>query len=205
MTAIICQQAFTSQHQRWAAPRPHIEHSRVHRKPPNGTKGRHSTVIQTFRSSAATSVHCRAAADGVDSQQPASSTSAWDVQTGRLVSVSTVFFLLLLVPQIVQNAGSLLAGNSSALAALSWVVCPCPCSFGRLLLQAVLRNSHEQCRDLSQPSVGTSPCWHTSSTKRRKGQQQSRPSEQRATMRSCLRSAQAGLALTIDCWTSDTG
>ena len=101
-------------------------HTSRHRTRPPGVRAHQAATLQACSSTGIRLglLRCRAAVDGADGQQPTTSPSGWDTQTGRLVSVSTIFFLLLLVPQILQNASSLMAGNSSALAALSWVVCP---------------------------------------------------------------------------------
>ena len=118
------------------APSLRAPQSSRHRTGPTKVKAHQAAVRQACAGTGARRgfLHCRAAVDGADGQQPATSPSSWDTQTDRLVSVSTIFFLLLLVPQIVQNASSLMAGNSSALAALSWVVRPDP---PRLLLFAM--------------------------------------------------------------------
>ncbi len=48
----------------------------------------------------------------------------WEHLTQRLVALSTVPFLLLMMPQVIKNASNFMAGNARALAALSWVVSP---------------------------------------------------------------------------------
>ena len=67
-------------------------------------------------------VACRCAPREVATSGPTS--GHWDQQTRRLVSLSTFFFLFLLLPQIWKNAAALLAGDTALLASLSWVVRP---------------------------------------------------------------------------------
>lgn len=52
----------------------------------------------------------------------------WEQRTQQLVAVSTLPFLLLMMPQVIKNASNFMAGNARALAALSWVVRPSPSS-----------------------------------------------------------------------------
>lgn len=47
----------------------------------------------------------------------------WDTISTRLVDSATLPFVFLLAPQVVKNTLNLLAKNSAALGALSWVVC----------------------------------------------------------------------------------
>lgn len=52
---------------------------------------------------------------------PASDDERWGAFTDRLVSFSTIPFLFLLLPQLLKNHANLAAGNTAALAVLSWL------------------------------------------------------------------------------------
>jgi hypothetical protein len=53
----------------------------------------------------------------------ASLASKWDQTTNTLVSASSVPFSILVLPQVIQNAVQMTAGNNAALAVISWEVC----------------------------------------------------------------------------------
>ena len=67
-------------------------------------------------------LRCVAAASSSSSAEDRPKPKTWEQQTQRLVAVSTLPFLLLMMPQVVKNASNFMAGNARALAALSWVV-----------------------------------------------------------------------------------
>jgi hypothetical protein len=60
----------------------------------------------------------------VSGEQEASQQTSitWDTLTVTMTSLSTVPFLFLLVPQVYKNALQIMAGNSKALAIISWAV-----------------------------------------------------------------------------------
>jgi hypothetical protein len=49
--------------------------------------------------------------------------SNWNQTTNTLVSASSVPFSILVLPQVIQNAVQMTAGNNAALAVISWEVC----------------------------------------------------------------------------------
>ena len=69
-------------------------------------------------------LRCVAAASSSTSAEHGPQPTTWEQQTQRLVAVSTLPFLLLMMPQVIKNASNFMAGNARALAALSWVVSP---------------------------------------------------------------------------------
>lgn len=52
----------------------------------------------------------------------ASTSHEWDQTTSRCVEISTVAFIVLLMPQVIKNYISMTTGHAEALAVLSWVV-----------------------------------------------------------------------------------
>ena len=52
----------------------------------------------------------------------ASTSHEWDRTTSRCVELSTVAFMVLLMPQVIKNYVSMTTGHAEALAVLSWVV-----------------------------------------------------------------------------------
>jgi len=79
--------------------------------------GRHSAAPQVGKHRLKTNVSRHVS----DEQQASQQTSiTWDTLTVTMTSLSTVPFLFLLVPQVYKNALQLMAGNSKALAIISW-------------------------------------------------------------------------------------
>lgn len=60
-------------------------------------------------------------ADGQAEQGP-SPQQQWDKFTDRMVSLSSIPFSVLVLPQVVQNLQNMTAGNTSALSIISWEV-----------------------------------------------------------------------------------
>lgn len=55
--------------------------------------------------------------------QAEATVQSWDLTTLRLVELSTIAFILLLLPQLWKNAAALAASNAEALSGLAWEVC----------------------------------------------------------------------------------
>lgn len=96
-----------------------------------------TTVLTVARRSSARALRVRAAAP-----QPASSSNSYGDLTQRLVGFSSLPFTFIVVPQVLQNAANIAAGQLSALASISWVGW-CAGLAGNVLMCAYLASKRE--------------------------------------------------------------